>query len=108
MTLIQAKALRDEITAKTGAYCTVPLGYKPDRYFCRIFRSEWSATGGPSGPAHPIDFQNRQEWLIDFEDQQRRKRERDEYFARQRRRALSPIEMLIDQACGFKPEASGQ
>ena len=42
MTLTAARALRDEITAKTGAYCTVPLGYKPDRYFCRIFRSEWS------------------------------------------------------------------
>lgn len=89
MTLRDAKTLRDEITAKTGAYCIVPLGFKPDRYFCRIFRSV-------DGPAVPVDFHSRQAWLLDVEDQQRLKREREHA-----RRPLSPIEMMIDKATGY-------
>src|SRR5687767_352939 len=92
MKLKQAKALRDEITAKTGAYCTVPLKHGPDKYFARIFRwsEEFKAT-------LPVDFESRTAWLLDFRTQEQIK------LARQlKSRPRSPIEILIDRACGVE------
>jgi hypothetical protein len=94
MNLKQAKLLRDEITETTGAYCTVPLGYGPDGYFARIFRR--LDTGGG---VQPVDFGSREIWLIDFSEQQRKKAERMAAIERRLRR--SPIEILIDQSCGY-------
>lgn len=96
MTLKDAKTLRDEI--QQHYHCIVPLGFRPDRYFTRIYTSD-----GNGGLA-PIDFHARPEYRM-F----RAKRLRDHrakmrmYEAAERAlsRPRSPIELMIDRACGL-------
>lgn len=97
MTLKDAKVLRDEITATTGAWCTVPLGYKPDRYFCRIFRS--LMTDGHFTPPANVDFHSREEWLVDLKEQQKRKAEQE--AMRNYRPPRNALEAMIDAATGY-------
>ena len=82
MTLIDARKLRDEILA-TGIYATVPLGHGPDGYWAQIV----SSVG--DGIFHSLE---------DFEQY------RKESLARRFKElhpARSPIEMMIDKACGL-------
>jgi hypothetical protein len=90
MTLSEARALRDLIRTD-GPFCTVPLGNGPDGYFARIFTSH----GSESGAAIAKDFRSESEYrdYVAERDQAKAKR-----FIRP---AASPIEMLIDSACGL-------
>ena len=93
MKLADAKALRDEIRA-AGLHCIVPLGHGPDRYFARIF--------GPR--AKPTDFHTREAWHAFEEERGRQRRELVDQFNRFEvpRRPRSPIEIMIDRACGLE------
>ena len=95
MTLKDAKAFRDEIIAKTGVNCTVPLGFGPDGYFPRSILS-----------AGPHDWTSRAEfrkWAADhFRARRRAIRAYNQMMLRGRlRKARSPIEMMVDRACGL-------
>jgi hypothetical protein len=92
MTLKDAKALRDEIISWDGTHCTVPLGFGPDRYFARIFRFEG-----------PVDFHARAEFRTYKARQLREHRAKLRmYDALERiRPPRSPIELMIDRACGL-------
>lgn len=89
MTLAEARALRDEIR-EHGLHCVVPLGYGPVGYSARIY----SGRGG--GPAMPVDFSSRSAWRAWKDERERREQLR---LSRPR----SPIEAMIDQACGINP-----
>lgn len=99
MTLRQARSLRDEIRAE-GIHCTVPLGMGPGRYCAVIWvngtplsDAEVRALKKPT-PAHVLAFASPLEWCE---------------YKLARRRPRSPIEMLIDQACGIgEPKAAGR
>ena len=96
MTLAEAKKLRDEI--RVYCFCTVPLGYGPSDYFARIF----SSRGVQSG-ARAVDFHSREAWLA-------WKKQADAQDKLKRRcrcpRPRSPIEAMIDRACGLSPVPS--
>lgn len=80
MTYKEAKLLRDRIRME-GPHCVVPTGHGPCGYFARIFPCE--------GP--PRDFRAWTEYM-------QYKAIRD--AKRQIRRPRSPIEAMIDAACG--------
>jgi hypothetical protein len=89
MTRTEARALKDEI----GNFCHCVHKKSLGGYFVRIF----SARGIASGAAVAVDFHSRDEWLAwkqkaDAEDSQRKAASRPR----------SPIEMMIDLACGLK------
>lgn len=94
MTLKEAKELRDYIIATNGVNCTVPLGHGPDGYFPRsILR------------AGPHDWTSRQEfrnWHAKHLRERRRiHRDYDAMMQRSVRRARSPLDLMIDRACGI-------
>jgi len=94
MKLKEAREFRDYIIAKVGVNCTVPLGFGPDGYFPRSILS----TG-------PHDWKSRAEfrkWAADHLRKRRRiMHDYNEMMARKNRRARSPIELMIDRACGL-------
>ena len=85
MTPKEARALRDEIKAE-GLHCVIPRGGQLPRIFA----------------AKPIDFATRKEW-IEYRDA-RRKREmiRERLLSRR-----SPLDKMIDEACGITWAALG-
>jgi hypothetical protein len=93
MTLKDAKALRDYIIDKSGVNCTVPLGHGPSNYF------PMSVLG-----TGPHQWQSRQEfrdwWAGRLRERRNTLRQYDR-LVRQRQRPRSPIEMMIDNACGL-------
>lgn len=93
MTLSDARHVRDRIR-ESGIHCTVPTGYAPDGYFARIIT--------PREPGGVKDFYSEKEWVAwrvkSLRSDIKRRRELDE-----RLRPRSPIEILIDRACGYKP-----
>ena len=90
MTLQEARTLRDEIR-DAGLHCVVPLGFGPNGYFARIF-------GG--FPVAPKDFHDRQTW-VEYKEASDKRRARD--MARWNGgRPRSPIEIMIDRACGLE------
>jgi hypothetical protein len=96
MTLKEARALRDYIHSKNSINCTVPLGHGPDGYFPR----------SDMGAAGPRDWKSKQEfrdWHAQYLRRQRKiMREYHAMLARQSmRRARSPIELMVDRACGL-------
>ena len=82
MTLKEAKVLRNRIYSG-GLHCTVPLGHGPCGYFARIITHEG-----------PRDFQSWTEY-----DQYRK--ERNAKRAAKLAPPRSPIEHMIDRACGL-------
>lgn len=94
MTLKDAKVLRDEIKRVSGFHCIVPLGHGPDSYFARIFSFE------------KIDFYDRASFRRYRAQQIRTKRALElEWAKRERRRARSPLDIMIDRACGVEPRS---
>ena len=95
MTLKEARTLRDDVLAY-GLGCTVPLGYGPDGYQPQI----WTDSG-------VVRFASRAEWRTYAARMLRRRRRAlreyqqdcDRQMMRKRR---SPIEIMIDRACGLE------
>lgn len=107
MNLKEAKKLRDEIGAD-GTYCTVPLGFGPAGYFCRIITS-WKEDCSDvdwGQPARKQDFHSRRQWLSWKKKTDKRneeiKQEREAAAARRIRPPRNALEMMIDQACGLR------
>lgn len=96
MTLKDAKKLRDEIR-EYGLHSIVPLGHGPDGYFARIFTNKGDR-----------DFRTRRAWLAYRRQSDKEQRERAKLIARYelayqlRSRPRSPIEIMIDRACGLE------
>jgi len=89
MTLKHAKFLRNLII-RDGIHCIVPLGHGPDKYFARIF----TANG-------PRDFHGPQDYR-DYEiEKQEREHERRMAIKKMEAKHRSPIEIMIDRACGL-------
>lgn len=90
MRLTDARMLQREIR-EAGYHCVVPLGNGPDGYFARIFGKT------------PIDFHTRQDFRKHHAMRLRQQRRaiRDYRKMRTGRRTLSPIEIMIDRACGL-------
>lgn len=86
MTLKEARALRDTIRA-TGIWSVTPTGHGPDGYFARI----WGVNGQQ-------DFRSPGEWAAYVRERDERRRREQ---AALRRPPRSPIEILIDRACGL-------
>lgn len=88
MTLKEARSLQKQIH-KWGYACTVPLGHGPDGYWCQVtqnqFRSEAEARRH-----HAKRLRERRKIMREYEAMSRRRDTR------------SPIERMIDQACGIK------
>jgi hypothetical protein len=82
MTLQAARALRDEILAD-GTHCVVPLGHGPDGYWAQIVTTVGDGI-----------FHSDEQW-------QEYRKEREARRFRIMHPARSPIEMLIDKACGL-------
>lgn len=88
MKLKQARRLRDFLR-KHGIKCTVPLGYADDGYFV-----QWCQYGTQ------MRFYSVEEYNAHVMEQHRRLQEfADRNVPRDTR---SPIERMIDQACGYK------
>ncbi len=89
MTLKDARTVRDELR-EHGLHSIVPLGHGPDKYFARIFAVHNVTHDFHSGA-------QARKYLAD-----RLRRLRKAAMERQRaRRPRSPIEVLIDRACGL-------
>ena len=88
MTLREARELQAEIRDKWGYHCTVPLGWGPNGYWCQI-----STTVGD------VRLKSRGEARKYRADSLRRHRKalRD---LRPKRDTRTPLERMIDQACG--------
>ena len=91
MSLLEARKLRDEIQ-RAGYHSIVPLGHGPEGYFARIF-----------GKAS-IDFYSRHAFRKHhaMRLRERKKMFRDYEQIQRIRPARSPIEIMIDQACGLR------
>lgn len=93
MTLKEARTFRDYIHSKCSVNCTVPLGLGPDGYFPRSVlstgRHDWTSRA---------EFRH---WLAGHLRDQRRIQREYERSLRPIRRARSPIELMIDRACGL-------
>lgn len=89
MTLKDAKALRDEIRGY-GYHCIVPLGHGPDGYTPRISSRS---------------FNTREEFrkyhAMRLRERRLAQREYERQLSRLRSRPRSPIEMMVDKACGL-------
>ncbi len=96
MTLKNARALRDYIHAKGSVNCSVPLGFGPDGYFA----TSRLRTG-------PHQWQSKQEfrnWQAKYlRDRRKALRDYEQMMRQQQRRRSprSPIEMMVDRACGL-------
>lgn len=89
MTLTDARALRDTIRL-ADLHSVTPLGFGPDRYFARI----WTAGGAK-------DFHSPEGWA-EYDRQRQDRVRRSEHAARVLERPRSPIEIMIDRACGLE------
>lgn len=85
MKLKNARELRDVIRAD-GTYCTVPNGHGPDRYFVSITTSIYG------NPAREIR-------LVTIKEYERYKMDR--FKLKLKSRPRSPIEYMVDKACGL-------
>ena len=94
MLLKDAKALRNEIRAE-GPHCTVPLGQGPSGYFARIFH------GFSDGVWKHTDFRSRGEWLNYRRGMRLRHAESLRLAEARAARTRTPIEVMIDRACGL-------
>lgn len=81
MRLADARKLRDRIRAR-GIDCTVPLGYGPDGYWCQIHTTDHGTV---------TFFEER-----DFDSYM----EHRQTMRSRSTRHLSPIDRMIDAACG--------
>jgi hypothetical protein len=94
VTLKDAKALRDYIHSKNSINCTVPLGHGPDNYFPRSIMRDG-----------PRDWKSRAQFRLwhALHIRERRRIERDykRVMNGQSQRRRSPIELMIDRACGL-------
>lgn len=92
MTLKDARAFRAYIHSKCSVNCTVPLGLGPDGYFPRSVlstgRHDWTSRA---------EFRT---WLA-RNIRERRRITRDYERMTRRRDIRSPIERMIDTACGL-------
>lgn len=95
MTLKDARVFRDYIINKNGINCTVPLGFGPDGYFpCSIMRD------GPRFASAAVSCAptRRCSGILAVT---RRVSEVARGPSPSIRRARSPIELMIDRACGL-------
>lgn len=95
MTLKDARAFRDYIHSKNSINCTVPLGFGPDGYLpMSVLRN------GPHRWESRAEFRK---WVAQYIRERRRiMREYNAMEARKRiRPARSPIELMVDRACGL-------
>lgn len=87
MTLKDARSLQKQIHV-WGYACTVPLGWGPDGYWCQIssrrFYSEVEARAH-----HAMRLRERRKAMREYEA-----------MLRPRRDTRSPIERMVDAACG--------
>lgn len=91
-----ARTLATYIREAIGCACTVPNGHGPDGYFARIWTSRTDdGTSQRQAPERPKDFYSR----ADFEAW-RAACERERGRQERRSRPRSPIDILIDRACG--------
>lgn len=94
MTLKDARAFRDYIHSKYSINCTVPLGFGPDGYFPMSVLSN-----GPHRWESRAEFRN---WLaVRLRENRRNLRAYLAMEARRLRPARSPIELMVDRACGL-------
>lgn len=101
MTRKDAIALRDLIHSESTAHCTVPNRQKPDGYFaqiCTVIRKD----GTEGASAAYRRFYSREDWE-EYKRQRQAIRDAVERLRAAARRPRSPIEIMIDQACGFNP-----
>jgi len=101
MWLTEARALQKDIKA-AGYHCIVPLGHGPDGYWCQTFTSNES--GGLVARRHSsrADFRK-----FHIENLRRRRQIMREYERlRGLRDTRTPIERMIDEACGV-PKTRG-
>jgi hypothetical protein len=88
MTLKEARALQAQIK-RWNYHCTVPLGWGPDGYWCQItglrFFSEAEAR-----KHHAKRLRERRKSLREYE------------AAHRKRDTRSPIERMVDRACGLE------
>lgn len=91
MTLAEARSLRDEIRA-IGLWSTVPASreYAPGRYFAQI----WGVGGNQR-------FTTREQWDEYRLGMIEREKERQKILHRLLNPPRSPIEAMIDRACGL-------
>jgi len=91
MTLKEARQLQAEIKA-AFYHCAVPLGWGPDGYWCQTY--------GTRGAVTHHDRAGFRKWHAD--NLRRRRKIHREYEAMCRRRdTRTPIERMIDKACGL-------
>lgn len=93
MTLKDARQLRDYIHSKDSINCTVPLGHGPCGYFPQSILS--------TGPRDWTSRQDFRDWLATRIRERRVIQRQYDAVMRRPQRARSPIEMMIDKACGF-------
>lgn len=93
MTLKDARGLRDYIHSKNSVNCTVPLGFGPDGYFATSILH----TGARQWQSRK-DFRV---WLAQHIRECRRIHREYERVMRAPQRRRSPIDLMIDRACGL-------
>lgn len=98
MTLQAARALQKVIQGPGfGLHCIVPLGHGPAGYFCRIFTN--------SGQ---VDFHDSEAAAAYRRRMKRRQAKAHREYLRMQREILarrdrrSPLDRMIDQACGLE------
>lgn len=92
MILASARVLQAKIK-EAGLHCIVPLGHGPDGYFCRIFTDKGTkdlASVRDWVKYRRASMKRRAKALADYE-----------LLMTQMRRPRSPIELMIDRACGL-------
>lgn len=95
MTLTDARQFRDYIHSKNSINCTVPLGFGPDGYFpCSIMKT------GQRFWKSRAEFRK---WAADDLRNSRRimRDDNDMMWRRNKPKARSPIEIMVDRACGL-------
>jgi hypothetical protein len=94
MKLSDARKLRDEIRER-GLHCVVPMDgadLGPDRFTPCIFNDDG-----------PLVFASRQEWLkYEVGITRREEKAMDDYERSMRRDTRTPLERMIDNACGLE------
>lgn len=93
MTLKDARALKAYIHSKYSINCTVPLGQGPDGYFPTSLLKD--------GPCEWKSRRQFRTWLAQRRREDRRRQREYEAVLRRGRDSRSPIERMIDEACGL-------
>jgi hypothetical protein len=95
MTLKDAREFRDYIQSKCSLNCTVPLGFGPADYLPTSVMRD-----GPRRWQSKAEFRT---WLAQYIRERRNIHRRYEQMvsAQATRRARSPLDIMIDQACGL-------